>query len=185
MPADSPNLISQIIGNTTAIVVAIATVVGVVITYRQYKKEPEEESTPEEPMPEPDPPAQLAEPPLPPLPINPPPPNLGSEWPSEIVVFDTKKQTTTLRRTIRGLECYLQDKRTGAPAAHQWTLGPKQLRQALLPGQITVDPNHKPTIGKFKMGTRREWLYSKRLFPDPEHFEKILRDYASVIVQGM
>ena len=40
---------------------------------------------------------------------------------------------------------------------------------------IYVNPSYKPTTGTFSIGKRKNWLYSKRLYPDPNYLKTELK----------
>ena len=91
--------------------------------------------------------------------------------PSEAVVFKTSNQTTTLKVTEKGLECYLEDKRTGKGSGHQWTLTKEQAKKILSSRDFRLYPSYKLYTGLFSIGPRRNWLYSKKLYPEPDLLE--------------
>jgi len=86
---------------------------------------------------------------------------------SEATVFETSHQTTRLKVTDKGLECYLEDSRTGKGDRHQWTLTKQQAKEILPSRNYTIYPGYKSYYGVFSIGPRKNWLYSKRLFPEP------------------
>jgi hypothetical protein len=129
---------------------AIIAAVTAWLAYRQYLQPVEQDREPER--------AQAAE--------------AGME-PREIVVFHTAKQTTTLKVTARGLECHLEDQRPERHG-HQWTLSPAQARTVLTSGAYAVNPGYKARSGLFTIGTHRNWLYSKALFPEPDFLKAAL-----------
>jgi hypothetical protein len=91
--------------------------------------------------------------------------------PSEVKVFETKDQTTRLKVTDKGLECYLDDRRPEKPGGHQWTLTASQSKAILSKRDYRVYPGYKLHTGVFSIGPRRNWLYSKKLYPEPELLE--------------
>ena len=91
--------------------------------------------------------------------------------PSEVVVFKTSKQTTRLRVTEKGLECHLEDRRPGKRGGHQWTLSKRQVKEILSSHDFRVYPSYKLYSGVFSIGPRKNWLYSKKLFPEPSLLE--------------
>lgn len=90
-------------------------------------------------------------------------------------VFRTSNQTTTLRVTQRGLECHLDDRRAGR-GGHQWTIPPAEARRILRSGAYSVNPSYRARTGRFNIGARRNWLYSKALFPEPDYLHGTLKD---------
>ncbi|MDH5633998.1 MAG: hypothetical protein OEZ10_13545 [Gammaproteobacteria bacterium] len=99
--------------------------------------------------------------------------------PSELLVFSTSTQTTKLKVTDMGLECYLDDRRPGKQSGHQWTLTKDQAKEILSSGDFRIYPGYKLYSGVFSIGHRKNWLYSKKLFPEPgileAGLEKILK----------
>ena len=91
--------------------------------------------------------------------------------PSEVVVFRTSKQITRLKVTSNGLECHLEDKRPEKRSGNQWTLTKQQAREILSSHDFRVYPGYKPYSGVFSIGPRRNWLYSKKLYPEPNLLE--------------
>lgn len=147
------------IGAGSDLVVAITAVVTAVLAYREYLRPPQQESSDvEAPHDEFDVEAPLEAARL-----------------TEAVVFDTSKQTTTLRVTQRGLECHLANKASGN-ARHQWTIGATEAATTLRQGEIRVDPGARANSGRFSIGRRRNWLYSKKLFPDPDYLRGTLNE---------
>jgi len=96
---------------------------------------------------------------------------IAIEVPSKLKVFETKNQTTVLKSTEKGLECHLEDRRSGKRSGHQWTLTKDQIGSILSSNDIRVYPGYKIGSGVFSIGPRRNWLYSKKLFPSPELLE--------------
>ena len=96
-----------------------------------------------------------------------------------LVVFDTKKQRTTLRATHLGLECHLLDKKKGQ-SEHRWTIGKPEFNQILKDGKISVNPGYKANVGLFNLGSKRGWLYSKKLFPEAIYLEDELKEIIKV-----
>lgn len=91
--------------------------------------------------------------------------------PSEVKVFETSKQTTSLKVSARGLECHLEDRRPGRKGGQQWTLTREEAREILSKHDYRVYPGYKFFTGVFSVGPRRNWLYSKKLFPEPSLLE--------------
>ena len=81
--------------------------------------------------------------------------------PNRLVVFSTSQQTTELRATEGGLECYLFDIRPNRDKGLQWQIPIEELKDA----KISVCPskNH-PEWGLFSVGPKYNWYYSKSLF---------------------
>ncbi|MEW8557990.1 MAG: hypothetical protein AB2588_08380 [Candidatus Thiodiazotropha sp.] len=99
--------------------------------------------------------------------------------PSEVRVFKTSKQSTWLKVTEKGLECHLKDNRTGK-GGHQWTLSREQSKKILSVRDYRIYPGYKLYSGVFSIGPRKNWLYSKKLFPEPSllelELERLLRN---------
>lgn len=84
--------------------------------------------------------------------------------PSETVVFKTSNQTTLLKVTEKGLECYLKDRRPRPikRSEHQWTLTKDQTKKILSSHDYRIYPSYKLYSGLFSIGPRKNWLYSKK-----------------------
>jgi hypothetical protein len=95
--------------------------------------------------------------------------------PSEITVFQTSEQTTLLKVTDKGLECHLDDRRPGKRGGHQWTITKVQARAILLDRDYRVYPGYSLRSGLFSIGARRNWLYSKKLYPEASLLEMDLQ----------
>jgi hypothetical protein len=91
--------------------------------------------------------------------------------PSEVKVFETSKQTTWLKVSDSGLECHLDDKRPGKRSGRQWTLTKDQAREILSKRGYRVYPGYRLRTGVFSIGPRRNWLYSKKFYPEPSLLE--------------
>ncbi|MDP6775188.1 MAG: hypothetical protein QGI83_00320 [Candidatus Latescibacteria bacterium] len=91
------------------------------------------------------------------------------------MVFQTSKQTTWLYVTDHGLECHLGD-RARESSTHQWVLLPDECRRILSERWYGVNPTYKARTGLFRIGTHRNWLYSKKLFPDPQDLEMTIEE---------
>ena len=91
--------------------------------------------------------------------------------PSEVKVFETSKQTTWLKVTGNGLECHLDDRRPGKRSGHQWTLTKQQVKEILSTRDFRIYPGYKLRTGVFSIGQRKNWLYSKKLYPEPTLLE--------------
>lgn len=92
--------------------------------------------------------------------------------PSEdrLEIFSTSKQTTELRVTDKGLECHLHDIRPGR-GGHQWTLSKEQAKNV----DVTT-PATKNNAGRISIGPRKGWLYSYKLWSEPNKLEKAIKD---------
>ena len=87
---------------------------------------------------------------------------------NELQVFNTSKQRTLLKIGSQGLECWLLDK-TSKQDKHQWTISSAEARRIVDERDVIVTPGYKVNSGLFKIGKRRNWLYSKKLFPEPDY----------------
>lgn len=87
-----------------------------------------------------------------------------------VVVFNTKKQTTTLKVSEDGLECYLKNKEEGEERL-QWTISKSDASKYLERKQFNVYPGYRANSGTFSIGPKRNWLYSKKLFPEAIYLE--------------
>lgn len=94
---------------------------------------------------------------------------------SQLVVFETSKQRTRLNVSPGGLECWLLNKRTDEDK-HQWTIGKTEIQRIINDRDFEVTPGYKAQTGLFKLGKRRNWLYSKKLFPEPDYLHGELLD---------
>lgn len=130
----------------TQIVTAITAVVMAILAYRAYLMTPEQEEDKEV--------TKL----------------IIEDKVSEILVFSTSKQKTRLKVTNQGLECHLEDIREGK-GGHQWTLSKHEVQNILDQQAYSVNPGYKARVGTFNIGSRRGWLYSKSLFPEPDYLK--------------
>ncbi len=94
---------------------------------------------------------------------------------TKVIVFRTSKQKTYLEITERGLECHLDDSRPNK-GGHQWTLSKTQIQEILKNSDYSVSPGAKARTGLFSIGQRKNWLYSKALFPEPEYLHGTLTE---------
>ena len=90
---------------------------------------------------------------------------------NEAVVFTTSNQRTKLIVTTNGLECHLKDDRPGKRSGHMWTLSKDQSREILANRDFRIYPSYKLYSGTFSIGPRRNWLYSKKIYPEPSLLE--------------
>jgi len=93
---------------------------------------------------------------------------------TELLVFKTSKQKTRLKATSQGVECYLEDVRR-RKEDRQWTLSREEAAKILSTGSFSVNPGYKATVGVFSIGPRRNWLYSKNLFPEPDYLHGAIK----------
>ena len=93
---------------------------------------------------------------------------------SSILVFKTSKQETWLTVTEHGLSCRIDDTRKGK-GGPQWTLTKTQVAEILNANAYHVNSGYKVRTGTFSIGPRRNWLYSKVLFPEPDYLYGVLK----------
>ena len=93
---------------------------------------------------------------------------------SQVLVFKTSKQQTWFTATDQGIECRIDDTRPGRGGL-QWVIPKRQAREILKMGTFFVNPGYKARTGTFTLGPKRNWLYSKSLFPEPEYLRGVLR----------
>lgn len=100
--------------------------------------------------------------------------------PKSVKVFHTSTQETWLKVTNMGLECHLEDTRPGKRSGLQWRFTKEQAKAILSAYDFRVYPGYKLYSGVFSIGPRRNWLYSKRLYPEPtlleSEIERLLKD---------
>lgn len=101
----------------------------------------------------------------------------------ELTVFETSKQRTKLvidsDQTI--IECYLLNKKANKEEL-QWEIRKEEATKIIQSSSIFVNPNYKPNTGAFTIGQRRNWLYSKRLFPDPDYLKGELKSLLEKLI---
>jgi len=141
----------------TQIVTAVTAVVMAFLGYKTYLQPPEQssENEPEE--------AVNAE---------------AEEKLKSILVFKTSKQQTWLSISDQGLSCHIDDTREGK-GGPQWTLIKTQAAEILNTNTYHVNPGYKVKTGTFTLGPRRNWLYSKVLFPEPDYLHGVLKQLLS------
>lgn len=137
----------------TQLVTAITAVVMAYLAYQTYLKAPEQETESE--------PQDASD-------------ESADEKLNEILVFKTSKQKTWLKITEQGLSCRIDDKRDGKGGA-QWTLSKEQVKAILESKAYHVNPGYKVRTGTFTIGPRKNWLYTKSLFPEPDFLESVLK----------
>lgn len=140
------NVITQTITAATAVVMAY-------FAYQTYLKSPEQE-TEDEPENADD--------------------KEASEHLNEILVFKTSKQKTWLSVSPQGLECRIDDSRDGK-GGHQWTISKTKAKEILDSQSYHVNAGYKVNTGTFTLGHRKNWLYTKSLFPEAEYLHGVLR----------
>ncbi len=89
---------------------------------------------------------------------------------TELIVFNTKKQKTTLKANDEGLSCYLKNKKDNTEQL-QWSMSKDEARHYYSRNNFHVYPGYKANVGTFSIGPRRNWLYSKSLFPEAVYLE--------------
>jgi hypothetical protein len=93
----------------------------------------------------------------------------------EIIVFETSSQRTTILMKFEKLECYLFDKKKNSNEL-QWEINKEQAEQILNNNEISVYPSYRPNTGTFTVGQKKNWLYSKKLFPNPDYLREELKN---------
>jgi len=86
---------------------------------------------------------------------------------ADLKIFETSNQTTWLKKKTNGIECHIDERRKGKVGGHKWTLSPQQVKTILETGDIYVSPGYKIRTGLLSIGSHTNWLYSKKLFPEP------------------
>ena len=107
--------------------------------------------------------------------VNYSPPSETPQTQERTLVYRTRQQKIYLVKTGQGLECHLEDdrpERTG----HQWTISKSQAKDILADADISINPDYRERTGTYTLGQRRNWLYSKRLFPDPGYLKSLLTE---------
>ena len=87
-----------------------------------------------------------------------------------IRIFRTRKQRTWFAVTRSRIFCVLDDSRTSA--------GGREVRWATplaLAEPVVVRPRSSKGTGLVDVGQRRNWLYSQRVYPDPEQLQTAIR----------
>jgi len=139
-------VITQVITAGTAVVMAF-------FAYRTYLAAPEQESESEP---------------------NGPVDNSTPEHLEEVLVFKTSKQKTFLKVTQQGLACRIEDTRDGK-GGPQWVLSKPEAHAILKSMAFSVNPGYKVNTGKFTIGPRKNWLYTKSLFPEPDYLKSVIQ----------
>lgn len=142
----------------------IATIIAAVVArqgYKEYLQSPEQEAEPDDAV------AEVA----------------AADDAGDLLVFKTSKQKTNLAVVGNRIECHLEDVRPNR-GGHQWTLGSEELSRILKTGDVAVNPGYRARTGLFSIGPRRNWLYSKQLFPEPEYLHGALTDLIKRAVRG-
>ncbi len=136
----------------TQIVTAVTAVVMAVLAYRTYLRAPEQEEAEPENASD----------------------NEAEDSLREILVFRTSKQKTWLAVTDQGLSCRIDDARPGK-GGPQWVLSKTEAKAILDSEAYHVNPGYKARTGTFTIGPRRNWLYTKSLFPEPDYLETVVK----------
>ena len=93
----------------------------------------------------------------------------------KLVVFQTRKQKTSLIADENGLSCFLEDPNLDNSGI-QWSIEPDEANEILQNNQIVVHAGYKPNTGTFNIGRRKNWLYSKKLFGSELAFLESLKN---------
>jgi len=137
----------------TQSVTAITAVIMAILAYRTYLAAPEQEAESE--------PENAFD-------------DTTSEHLNEVLVFKTSKQKTYLKVTKQGLACRIEDERDGK-GGPQWLLSKQEVKAILDSIAFSVNPGYKVNTGKFTIGPRRNWLYTKSLFPEPDYLKSVIQ----------
>ena len=95
-----------------------------------------------------------------------------SEKENEVIVFKTKRQRTKimLDKDKKKIICYLKDIKNNINDI-QWTINQTQAKDILEKKNLSINSNYKVNVGTFSVGLHKNWLYSKKIFPDPKTLE--------------
>lgn len=137
----------------TQIVTAITAVAMAIFAYRTYLSAPDQESETD-----PESATDVA----------------AAEELTEILVFKTSNQKTFLALTDEGIACRIEDARDGR-GGPQWLISPANAAAILESRAYHVNPGYKVNTGMFSIGSRKNWLYTKSLFPDPDYLQSVLK----------
>ncbi len=85
---------------------------------------------------------------------------------SSLIVFESDNQRTTLKANEDSLECHLFDARPNKESSIQWRISATEVCKIFQTKDFDVNPGYKIKTGTFRIGKRRNWLYSKLLFPE-------------------
>ncbi len=85
-----------------------------------------------------------------------------------VLIFETLKQKTWLKKTDGEIECYMDEKRKGKLSGRRWTLTRAEVKRILDTGDLHINPGYKIRTGLVSIGRHTNWLYTKKLFPDPD-----------------
>lgn len=141
------------------------TVVGLVmawLAYKTYLKAPEQTTEPE--------PDSASD-------------ETAQEELHEILVFKTSRQETWLKSSPSGVSCRIVDTRPskGGP---QWNLSPDIVKSIVETRAYHVNPGYKVRTGTFTLGPKRNWLYTKSLFPEPDYLESVLKKLMDNVIRS-
>jgi len=99
----------------------------------------------------------------------------------DLKIFETSKQTTWLKKTENGLECHIDEHRKDKVGGHKWAISPSQVKGIVDAGDIYVNSGYKLRTGQVSIGNHLNWLYSKKLFPEPSRLHhKVIELLSSV-----
>ena len=140
--------ITDIVSSVSAAIAAVTGVVMAWLAYKGFLKAPEQEEVEDERSSEEN--------------VHSPAKNL--------TVFKTSKQTTILRIVEDQLECEIIDTREGKGGV-QWVLPQDVCQRIVSQKLVRANPNYKARTGLVTIGPKKNWLYSKALYWDPEVLE--------------
>lgn len=131
----------------TQIIIALTALVMSIIAYRTYIKTPWQEPNKE----------KIEE---------------SIKIKEDLIVFETSKQQTRLIFDMNdnNVKCYLLDKKKNNESL-QWVIEKIEAVAIIKASNISINPNYKPNTGTFSIGQKRNWLYSKKFYPDPDYLK--------------
>lgn len=88
-----------------------------------------------------------------------------------LLIFDTSKQHTCLATIGGQLHCVLDDVRKDEPRL-QWSMNLEDARNAVIETSSAKSKGH----GLLRIGERRRWLYSKKLFASSGPIENAVKE---------
>ena len=144
---------TDIVQVVTQIVTTITAVVTAYLAYKTYFKAPEQENESE--------PESASD-------------ESAAVGITEALMFKTSKQKTWLSVTDQGLACRIDDTRAGK-GGPQWILSRTELKTIIDTETFSVNPGYKVNTGTFSIGPKKNWLYTKSLYPQPEYLLGVIK----------
>lgn len=90
-----------------------------------------------------------------------------------LLIFETKGQSTWLSFTSAGLLCVLDNRRKGGKMSVKWFMALEDLRSAKV--ETTRNERNKES-GLLRIGQRHAWLFTRRLFGDNLPLKQIIQE---------